>query len=305
MIRIVLAGRPARAPHFSTDDNYTEMSRTSNPIAKTAIPGVASYTLQTHSYESDEYVSREILNNGNWEPFETELTRRLLAVFDLFIDLGANIGWYSALAQNVMAAGGQIYAFEPDSANLSLLRENVAIRHPVRATLAQAAVSDTVGTAQLFQSPTNLGDHRLYASEADRAAVTVPVTTLDTYFGARTLPPRLVKMDTQGSEPRIFRGAKQTISPADADSAYIIEFWPHGMANAGEDIAAYLDYLTQFPHTPFVIEGWNNRLRRTTWATLRARSEADLAPSTTHFADLLLVVPGTAAYLAIADLIED
>lgn len=281
------------------------MSQTKNPIANTAIPGVASYTLHTHAYESDEYVSREILNTGNWEPFETELTRRLLAVFDLFIDLGANIGWYSALAQNVMAAGGQIHAFEPDPGNLSLLRENVAVRHPVRALLVQAAVSDTVGTAQLFQSPTNLGDHRLYASETDRAAVTVPVTTLDTYFGARTLPARLVKMDTQGSEPRIFRGAQRTLSPGDADSAYIIEFWPHGMANAGEDIAAYLDYLSQFPHSPFVIEGWNNCLRRTTWADLKTRSETDLAPSTTHFADLVLVVPGTAAYLAIVDLVRD
>lgn len=281
------------------------MSDAKNPIAKTAVPGVPSYFLRTHSADSDEYISRQILATGNWEAFETELTRRLLAVFDLFIDLGANIGWYSALAQNVMSEGGRIYAFEPDGANLALLRENVVARHPVRAMLIQAAVSDAVGTAQLFQSPTNLGDHRLYASENDRMAVTVPVTTLDTYFGARCLPPKLVKMDTQGSEPRIFRGAKKTISPADADSAYVVEFWPHGMANAGEDIGAYLDYLTQFPHVPFVIEGWNNCLRRTTWEALKLRSQTDLAPATTHFADLLLVVPGTAAYLAIADLIAD
>ena len=281
------------------------MPPTENPIANTAIPGVASYTLQTHAYESDEYVSREILNTGNWEPFETELTRRLLAVFDLFIDLGANIGWYAALAQHVMAPGAHIHAFEPDPGNLALLRENLSAGHGVRASVVPAAVSDSVGTAQLFQSPTNLGDHRLYASESDREAVSVPVTTLDTYFGARSLPPRLVKMDTQGSEPRIFRGALKTMSSGDADSAYIIEFWPHGMANAGEDIAAYLDYLAQFPHTPFVIEGWNQCLRRTTWAALKQRSETDLAPETTHFADLVLVVPGTAAYLTIADLVRD
>jgi FkbM family methyltransferase len=292
--------------HEDRSDPYaTDMSLDKNPVANTAIPGVASYTLQTHAYASDEYVSREILNTGNWEPFETELTRRLLGVFDLFIDLGANIGWYSALAQHVMAPGGFIHAFEPDPGNLPLLRENVEAGQAVRASIVPAAVSDTVGTAQLFQSPTNLGDHRLYASESDRAAVTVPVTTLDTYFGARSLPPRLVKIDTQGSEPRIFRGAVKTMSPGDADSAYIIEFWPHGMANAGEDIGAYLDYLAQFPHTPFVIEGWNHCLRRTTWAALKQRSETDLAPATMHFADLVLVVPGTAAYLTIADLVQD
>lgn len=268
------------------------------------LPGVPPFRIRTHPYADDEFVSRSILDSGNWEPIQTEIARRLLPNFSLFIDLGANIGWYSALARQVMPHGSTIHAFEPDPRNFSLLTENARSNDATWLHLVAAAVSDTVGSARLYHSSDNLGDHRLYASEEDRPSIAVPVTTLDAYFGGRPLPPSLVKMDTQGSEPRIFRGARSILTPADRLSAFLVEFWPGGMSNSGEDVDAFIDTLSAFPQQPFLIDHITRRLSQITWEELRRRSKDDLAPPSEIFVDLIMATPGSPAFLSIAGLID-
>lgn len=268
------------------------------------LPGVPAFPIRTHPYADDQFVSRSILDSGNWEPLETEIARRLLPNFGLFIDLGANIGWYSALARQVMPPGSTVHAFEPDPRNFDLLTENARGSDAVQVYPVAAAVSDTIGSAQLYHSTDNRGDHRLYASDEDRPSIAVPVTTLDAYFGGNSLPPSLVKMDTQGSEPRIFRGGRSVLSPADRLSAFLVEFWPYGMSNAGEDVDAFIEMLSAFPQQPFLIDHAANRLRPIAWEDLRRRSGSDLAPSTRGFVDLVMATPGSPAFLAIASLVE-
>ena len=265
---------------------------------------IPPFRVKTHDYGDDEFVSRSIIDSGNWEPLETEIARRLLPNFGLFIDLGANIGWYSALARQVMPRGSTVHAFEPDPRNFDLLVENARGNEAVRVHAVAAAVSDTIGSASLYHSAGNLGDHRLYASDEDRPSITVPVTTLDAYFGGRPLPPCMVKMDTQGSEPSIFRGGRSVLSPADRLSAFLVEFWPYGMSNAGEDIDAFIDTLSTFPQQPFLIDHAANRLQPIVWEELHRRSRNDLAPPTRTFVDLVMVTPGSPASLAVAGLID-
>jgi hypothetical protein len=131
------------------------------------------------------------------------------------------------------------------------------------------------------------------------------MTTLDVYFGDRSLPPRLVKMDTQGSEPRIFRGGARTLSHKDRDSVFIIEFWPFGMQNAGADIDAYIDHLANFTQRPFVIDQTVARLRPTSWQELKRRVGEDLAPATEAFVDVVMVSVGSAAYYTIDEMVAD
>ena len=46
---------------------------------------------------------------------------------DVFVDVGANIGYFSVLAACLVGEGGQVFAFEPDPDNFRLLRDNVAL----------------------------------------------------------------------------------------------------------------------------------------------------------------------------------
>jgi len=261
---------------------------------------VPSFRFRPHPPGLDEYISEQIRWHGIWEPLETEIIVRLAPLFDLFLDVGANIGWFTALAREIMPSGATVHAFEPDIRNFALLKENAGRGDRVQVHPVAVAVSDAVGTARLYRAATNLGDHRLYASEEGRSSDEVPVTTLDRYFSGRALPPRLVKMDTQGSEAKILRGAKATLQDGNHASAYLIEFWPEGMNQSGEDVGAFISLLSSFPQQPFMIDRVSHGLCPSNWDDVRRLcSEGALVQE-----DFVLVTTGSAAHLALADLIR-
>ena len=77
--------------------------------------------------ETDQYVSEDIARDGVWEPFETTVFTRVCRAGDTVLDLGANIGWYSALAANCVGREGGVLAFEPDETDRRLLEINAAV----------------------------------------------------------------------------------------------------------------------------------------------------------------------------------
>ena len=269
------------------------------------LPNVPPFRFQTHTDRIDNFISRSIEQQGVWEPLETEIVCRLLRVYGTFIDIGANIGWYTVIAQRVMRRDSRIYAFEPEPGNFHLLRSNArSQRSGPATTLVQSAVSDGVGTTEMYPSPPNQGDHRIYASEAGRTSIRVPVTTIDSYFADHVLPPMLLKSDTQGSEPRIIRGSRQALSANLAASTVILEFWPRGMTASGESVDAFVADLAKLPHQPFLIDSEVGQIRPIDWQALAQRSKQELALNAGTFVDIVLLPPRSAAVGAVLDLIS-
>jgi len=109
-----------------------------------SLPSLPPFRIHTH-LGGDRYISAETATAGAWEPLETELIRRLLPRYDLFLDVGANIGWYTLVAGLTLRARGTVHAFEPDPANFGLLETNVAANRRANVRLHQAAVADRCG----------------------------------------------------------------------------------------------------------------------------------------------------------------
>jgi FkbM family methyltransferase len=183
--------------------------------------------------EGDLYISTQIAETGQWESFETALVQRLLRPGDVFLDIGANIGWYTLIAATIVGPTGRVHAFEPSHENFALLRRNVAHNRLRNVVLKNAAVADVSGRGTLFLSPDNLGDHRLYQSAQERPAEPVQTVSLADYFSKRSDKVRLIKLDTQGSEARIFAGMPANFMAEREIAALIIEYWPYGLAESG------------------------------------------------------------------------
>jgi FkbM family methyltransferase len=272
---------------------------------RVTLPQGPSFVFHTHVDRSDVYISEQITKEGNWEPLETEVICRLLPRFTTFIDLGANIGWYTAIAQRVMSRRSQIFSFEPDPGNFSVLEKNTRTRFwpwP-RTILVRSAISDRIGQAELHLSHINQGDHRIYGSDAGRTIVDTPVTTLDAYFGASLEQSFLLKSDTQGSEPRILRGGRRALSRKIATSVLVLEFWPHGIVASGESVESFISELSELLHIVFVIDNSAMKLRRINWDQVLVLSDSEIAPATGAFVDLLLLPKESTAHHAVADLI--
>ena len=88
------------------------------------IPGLAT-NLRLHVHgDHDRFVSRRIAEEGIWEPYETSLVMDLLHPGAVFVDVGANIGYFTVLAATT---AGKVFAFEPDPENFRLLEANLAL----------------------------------------------------------------------------------------------------------------------------------------------------------------------------------
>jgi len=269
------------------------------------VPGLPPLQFHTHVEKTDSYITTVITEGGLWEPFETEVVLRLIRHFRTFIDLGANIGWYTLLARATMPHDSRIVAFEPEPGNFSLLKRNVAANPGIDAELVQCAVSDRAGVSEIYLSPFNQGDHRIYSSEAGRRTLQVSTVTLDDYFDQTPLPPLLLKCDTQGSEAKILRGGAKVLWPNLAESVLIMEFWPKGLVEAGESLAEVVSMLSAFPLTPFLNDRIMNSLQRTSWERILERAGTDYSPETDRYIDLVLLAEGSSAHEQIRDLIGE
>jgi FkbM family methyltransferase len=230
------------------------------PIATVPVAGLPRpLQLEVHGAH-DKHISTCLLDGRAWEPLETELIRRFTGPGELLLDCGANIGWYSVLAA---VNGAEVVAFEPMPTNAALLRSNIALNDVTdRVVVHEVAASDHRGTAELAVSTDNQGDHRLVTGQHLRSTVTVPLLPVDDVFDRR---PSVIKLDTQGSEVPILRGARRAWSPNGVDDpVLVIEFWPYGLTRCGHDpdeLVAMIGEMVPATHAAFEIVEFREHLR--------------------------------------------
>lgn len=150
----------------------------------------------------DSAVSTHLFVSKTWEPEETRLVSSLLREGDVFVDVGANVGYFTLVASDAVGKSGKVFAFEPEPKNFSLLRKNVQVNKCANARCEQKAVNGADRPVELFLSSFNYGDHRIFQSHDDeaynrgrqRARTQVVGVTLDSYFAPGTRVD-FIKMD--------------------------------------------------------------------------------------------------------------
>ena len=155
------------------------------------------------------------------EPDEQAVMRRLVSPGDVVLDIGANLGLHTALLSRLVGPGGRVFAFEPSAGVLPCLRRSVA--GMANATLLELALSDEEGAASLYVHPdhptmTSLGDWtRRWDAGAQTYTVACTRRRLDDLVAAGEVArPDFVKVDVEGAEALVFRGARRTLDREDA-----------------------------------------------------------------------------------------
>jgi FkbM family methyltransferase len=179
---------------------------------------------------------------GGYEPFETEVLSWLVMPGATVVDAGANVGHYTLAFARAVGPEGRVIAFEPAPQTLRLLAHNVRVNGYRNIRIVPCALTAARASRRLFLSPDNQGDHRLHDDGKQRASVQVEAVALDDYLGRSTDPIALIKLDIQGTEPAALDGMQATL--ARHPEAWIAtEFWPAGLASAGQSADAFLQRL--------------------------------------------------------------
>jgi FkbM family methyltransferase len=157
--------------------------------------------------------------------YESETTQLLGAILrpgDTFIDVGAHVGYFSMVAAAFVGPGGRVFGFEPDTANFARLVEHVELNDAWQVEPVHMAVGERAHVARFFVNADNDGGHALWNvaehPECPRTRLggvsrPVYVTSLDRYFDGRSIASlRAVKIDAEGSEMAVLRGAKELLA---------------------------------------------------------------------------------------------
>lgn len=257
--------------------------------ASVSVPGMEPISLHVHARD-DRYISENLRRRGVWEPLETRVVLNLLEPGQGFVDLGANLGYYTVLAARRVGPSGRVLACEPDEANVALLCRNVADNGVAPwVELHTCAVSDRSGTSRLFRSADNQGDHRLFDAGDGRVSVNVSITTLDDLLSDRADAFHLVKLDTQGSEALILRGARQTLQAQGHRLIWIVEFWPFGLERSGAGVAELLDAMNALDMNLAILDETQQRAVQTDATELRRLAKEGLHPDGGLFVNLVAI----------------
>lgn len=206
----------------------------------------------------DEVILRSYATTGTWSPrFQSEvIDRSFRNSGGSFIDVGANIGLTAIPA--VKNHPILCIALEPDPTNFTFLQRNIQINNLAeRIKPINLAAYDKRAVLDFELSPNNLGDHRIRPNdckslvtpqqhEERRAVIKVNAMPIDEILENETLQhPIVVKIDTQGSEPVVFRGASRLLKKADC---LVVEFSPYTLARSGFDEGIFFEHLQDFKY---------------------------------------------------------
>jgi FkbM family methyltransferase len=130
---------------------------------------------------------------------------------DLFADIGANVGAYTILATTT---GANVIAFEPGAFAFHWLTKNIALND--RAETVEAhniALGAQTGIAKLTADMDALNHIVAEGVENESSVIEVSMATLDTALNGRC--PALIKLDVEGFETEVLRGAELTLAVSD------------------------------------------------------------------------------------------
>lgn len=183
-----------------------------------------------------EYATRR------FEPETTALVRRLLPPGGVFIDVGANLGYYTRLAAECVGPQGCVVACEPGPENVVALRRNS--EHFPHVQIVPSALAAKQELLPLYLS-SHSSCHSLVDSSyfKDGSFIWVPTISFDQLCASLKLDRiDLVKVDVEGAEALVLAGMHQAIAQRRITNL-IIEFCPANIEDAGYDPLALAQEL--------------------------------------------------------------
>lgn len=189
---------------------------------------------------------REAWRTGSYEDRMLGLARKLVPDGGTFLDVGANVGFYTCgVGVDVLARGGAVYAFEPVSSNRRRLERNLALnRLDGRVPVLSCAVGAERGRVVMRRPPVGdasnaVGENMFSPWDLDKVErdewlrEEVQVLPLDdcTFDLGRC---DVVKVDAEGADLLVLRGAARTLEQF--RPFVLAEFNPYWMRQIGQSI---------------------------------------------------------------------
>lgn len=163
---------------------------------------------------NDTFIGRSLEAYGEWSEFEIDMLKNFIKDGDTVIDVGANIGTHTVAFSRLVGKHGKVFAFEAQPRLEAILAANVKLNELGNVFWDQKAVGDVVAQTPMANMPDdtadfNFGNISLREIIGPSSGIVVQMTTIDAFAG--DLSPSVIKIDVEGMEADVIRGAAATI----------------------------------------------------------------------------------------------
>lgn len=192
---------------------------------------------------------------GSYAPLVTHTMRRFLKPGDVFFDVGANIGYLSAIATGLVGTRGQVHAFEPAPQHFARLRR-LAELNPDRTIIANACAAGDADATRTIYIARAAGQSTLVSSYKNPAEVVgseeIRVVRLDSYIEqARIDRIALIKIDVEGYELPVLKGLEKYFRRTGQRPPIICEIAPRAYSLLGGTLSELVRYMLDFGYSAF------------------------------------------------------
>ncbi len=190
----------------------------------------------------------------------TEFARflaRELAAGGGFLDIGANVGFFSLQAARLVGAGGHVWAFEPEPDIHEALVRSARANELAQLEAFRLALSDRDGELPFYRARDGTASSLVPEAPGREAryerTLVTPVTTLDKVAAAGKIDPKaitMIKVDVEGEEVRTVRGMLDTLAAAGRPPVWCEVRGPKGSTRAPDTYLGVRDELARLGYVP-------------------------------------------------------
>jgi FkbM family methyltransferase len=185
--------------------------------------------------------------SSSYEPDVWNWLKRQTAPGSIIFDVGAQVGLFSMLATRHIGTEGHVFAFEPSPDTVALLRRHLTNNGMTgRVEIVQAAVGPEEGEVTFYMAGTH-PSNTLAPTTVDPVKLTpvkVKAITVDGFCRQRQLKPTILKIDVEGWELQVLRGATEVVQ--DPALTICVEMHPYAWESAGYTAADFTIFVETY-----------------------------------------------------------
>lgn len=185
-----------------------------------------------------------LLDFGSYETVETNFLKSVFKEGETFIDIGANLGWYSlVLGRN--CPGSRIYAFEPIPTTVAVLEKNIRLNRLENIETLCMGMFNKEDELNFLFAPDVSGATSLKLTGQARGRseiqnVMCKTTTLDAFCSSRDVVPSLLKIDVEGAELMVIEGGEKVLESTPIILIELLRKWSREFGYHPNDVFSLL-----------------------------------------------------------------
>ncbi len=225
------------------------------PVPKNAV--VKKVNGVSFRFEFNFYSAVKSMYIGGYGMDTVEVMKKYLKKGGVFMDVGANIGYLTAVGAGLVGKEGEVHSFEPVP-QYFLKLENLRDLNPdYRIMVNKCALGETPATADLrLSTDNNIGWNTMVPAivnkKGAREILKVPVCRLDDYIKEKGLNKvTLIKIDVEGFEFPVLKGLGNYFSQTPQRPVVICEINPFVCLSMGYSLADIMKYMKKYGYNSY------------------------------------------------------